>query len=653
MIIVNEFRYLANKDKQQYKFNFCECCRFYECELVAEYTLFAKNNPGIKLPSYDPSDLADGCSMKKFDQIECGRKRVADGIGDAFKINTDCNFDIEINTDKWEPIQPVFISAQTGQGKNYFVEKTLLPYVRELNHKKCTGQKVLIISNRIALRLQIENRIKNNNQDVEEDAIYSYDDFADVISYQSILNRVNDLMKKQEIKNSKYIFVICDEAHFFTSDAIFNPYTDRILEKIVSIFKDAIRIYMSATPYECIDYISEMEYGKVGKYRRGVFYHFKRDYSYLDVRYYSSHQELTDIIVNSGDERWLVFIDNTNKCERLKKILETAGEKNSEKTQEDVPSLKGQVFTVSAKSKYNPKFQKMILNESFDKATKVLIATSVIDNGVSFRGINNIIVSDISKVKCLQMVGRARVDDCDDKITLYIKRFNEKEMENMIVDLMDKQDAYYRHDRAYGKENEDCKHYHEIGFLNKYYNNKEADWKTAKHLFARNEDDPKLVEPNTIARSLIKEKFDFKYKAILEEMKRTDEEMKVSGQKYLEYQLAWFGKKYDEENDVTLMGIGNAGEDFMNFIESYAQEKRHINKGEKESFKIEFTRLYNLTFCHKDPNNRIYDKDKINKLLKKQDINYKVVAERYKGPLRETYWVLVNFDWSSDKSKGK
>ena len=100
----------------------------------------------------------------------------------------------------------------------------------------------------------------------------------------------------------------------------------------------------------------------------------------------------------------------------IKKILETAGEENIEKSQEDVPSLKGQVFTVSAKSKYNPKFQKMILNESFDNETKVLIATSVIDNGVSFRGINNIVVSDVSKVKCLQMVGRARVDDNDDKM---------------------------------------------------------------------------------------------------------------------------------------------------------------------------------------------------------------------------------------------
>lgn len=35
------------------------------------------------------------------------------------------------------------------------------------------------------------------------------------------------------------------------------------------------------------------------------------------------------------------------------------------------------------------------------------------------------------------MVGRGRVDNNVDKITLYIKRFNEEEIENKIADLME------------------------------------------------------------------------------------------------------------------------------------------------------------------------------------------------------------------------
>ena len=51
----------------------------------------------------------------------------------------------------------------------------------------------------------------------------------------------------------------------------------------------------------------------------------------------------------------------------------------------------------------------IIKDEKLGRDTYVLITTSVLDNGVNLTDINNIVVSDMSKVKCLQMVGRARV----------------------------------------------------------------------------------------------------------------------------------------------------------------------------------------------------------------------------------------------------
>ncbi|MCM0757781.1 DEAD/DEAH box helicase family protein [Sporomusa sphaeroides DSM 2875] len=653
MIKQNRFRVITDEEASRYKFTFCKLCEFYECELVEEYMLLKKNNPDMDFPSYDQNDLANGCPMKKFVQIECGRKRVADGIGDHFKINTRHNFEIETDTDKWEPKQPVFISAQTGQGKNYFVEKTLLPYIRELNLKKHTDQKVLIISNRIALRLQIENRIKNiNDQDIEQETIYSYGDCVDVISYQSILNRVDDLKGKQERKTSRYIFVVCDEAHFFTSDAMFNPNTGEILAAIVSIFSDAIRIYMTATPYECMNYITEYEHKYFPQSQQGIFYHFKRDYSYLDVRYYSVYEKLKNIIVNSGDERWLIFIDNTNECERLKNILETVDEKSTEEDKTNAPSLKGKVFTVNAKSKYNRKFQNMLLAERFDAGTKVLIATSVIDNGVSFRGINNIVVSDISKDKCLQMVGRGRVDNNDDKITLYIKRFNEEEMENKIVDLMEKKNAYHNYNLAYDRSWENRNYNYEEKFLNKYYNNKREDWENAKHLFARGRGMPTRVLPNQIARSLV-EKFVPKYKAILEEMRRNDEELKVSGQKYLEYQLSWFGKKYDEENDITITGTSKEEKELIKFLESYVNTEKAIFEDVQNKFSQEFTELHDKVFPREDPNKeRHYKKAKINTILKKHKMNYAIESHREKSG-DKTYWKVVESNRESDELKSE
>ena len=95
----------------------------------------------------------------------------------------------------------------------------------------------------------------------------------------------------------------------------------------------------------------------------------------------------------------------------------------------------------------------MVLGEALGRETKVLIATSVLDNGVNFRGIDNIVISDTSKVKCLQMVGRCRVENNNEKITLYIKRFNKKYIENRIEYLKKQQDAYHSYDLAYDKRN--------------------------------------------------------------------------------------------------------------------------------------------------------------------------------------------------------
>lgn len=196
---------------------------------------------------------------------EYGRKMVTEGIGDHYKIEIteelkkDClswgKVIKEDTEDRWEPLQPVFISAQTGQGKNYFIENTLIPYVRELNYKEKTSYKILILSNRLALKQQIKYRIDGNTDLDDEGKIYSYKEVADVMTYQSLMQKVEHLKRV----HSKYVYVICDEAHFFTSDALFNPHTKKILETIVRLFQSAVRVYMSATPYECLEYIIKCE----------------------------------------------------------------------------------------------------------------------------------------------------------------------------------------------------------------------------------------------------------------------------------------------------------------------------------------------------------------------------------------------------------
>jgi len=195
MIHVDSYRGLTDEEKSLYKFEHCVLCAFHEsCELLSDYivkqaqknvssstpvlakpfsrtipsnaqiiilrpvrtinTTGGKNSHIKTLPQYmHETWVCDDwgnviCSMKRdINQVECGDQLVAAGIGDDFKVDIkedyktdrfvidESSYKQNYYTKKWEPCQPVFISAQTGKGKNTFVEKVLLAYVRELNHK--------------------------------------------------------------------------------------------------------------------------------------------------------------------------------------------------------------------------------------------------------------------------------------------------------------------------------------------------------------------------------------------------------------------------------------------------------------------------------------------------------------------------------------
>lgn len=647
--------------------------------------------------SYDQSKLEDYCVMKRnIYQVECGRKTVTEGIGNHYEIEiteklkkNGLSWEKIIKEDteeRWEPLQPVFISAQTGRGKNYFIENTLIPYVRDLNYKEKTSYKILILSNRLALKQQIKYRVDGNDnlddeENSEEGRIYPYKKVADVMTYQGLLRRA-EYSKGWYLK---YSYVICDEAHFFISDAMFNPHTHKILQTIVQLFQNAVRVYMSATPYECLEFIIKCEeeererlnlkkYGEdqsKWKYGTMVFYHFKRDYSYLDIKTYSSISELYDEIVESvvrRKEKWLIFIDDKEKCVREKDKLEKLirdkesslvieDKKSKRKNKKDVETDKEnkeekeveKVFAVDAKSKKESIYQEIVKNAKLNKDTYILISTSVLDNGINLEGINNIVVSDMEKSKCLQMVGRARVSDINGRKTLYMKRFCDGEVDKRIKNLMRQQDAYHSYELAYDNNAKayDYKGHNSYGFVNKYYEGKDTDWEDAKHWFGR----PFInattkLYLNEIAKSLV-EKLITKYQYILNEMEEEKNEQQNQesenrmGQKYLEYQLSWFGKKYCADNDITFVDKKKAKKEFIAFLEKYAESGEEIDGSEKmELFQVEFTRLHDAVFPRADKNpDRSYKHDKMNKILKAHGIGYEIGGMPRKGP-----WSVIRVD---------
>lgn len=140
--------------------------------------------------------------------ISLKSKYVSEGVGEDYR--------------NWNPYNPVFISAQTGMGKNTFIEDIVIRVINQL------GWKILIVSNRIANSRQQKERIadlKGCKQYLEKFTDKGLDDLEDfknvrVLTYHKLGSDLNNLWKQNELK--QYSMVIFDECHFFMSDSLFN-----------------------------------------------------------------------------------------------------------------------------------------------------------------------------------------------------------------------------------------------------------------------------------------------------------------------------------------------------------------------------------------------------------------------------------------------
>lgn len=74
--------------------------------------------------------------------------------------------------------------------------------MKNLNQEHKVNFKILIISNRLALKKQIENHIDDN---YNIDGINTYNGCVDVITYQGLLRMEQTLENKQKVKGEQYI----------------------------------------------------------------------------------------------------------------------------------------------------------------------------------------------------------------------------------------------------------------------------------------------------------------------------------------------------------------------------------------------------------------------------------------------------------------
>lgn len=137
--------------------------------------------------------------------------RFSDLIGDNYK--------------RWEK-EYVVLDGGTDTGKTYFITEILGM------HAKSNAKKIIYLCNRTELREQVWRDIKRLNL---TETIY-------ITTYQSLENKIKN--KKQL---NYYDYIVSDECHYFTNDALFNDYTDLSYSFVKSKRKESVVIYMSAT----------------------------------------------------------------------------------------------------------------------------------------------------------------------------------------------------------------------------------------------------------------------------------------------------------------------------------------------------------------------------------------------------------------------
>lgn len=403
-------------------------------------------------------------------------------------FNDTCNFVSDLIGDdwlyKWIPNTPVFISAQTGKGKNYFIQNVMVPKILEYNRRHRPINNILILSNRIALNQQ--NKLKlaqiidkysinsisyvNKLNELTINQINEFYDFGAVkiSSYHQLL--------KNNLLNEDYAFVIIDECHFFIQDSVFNADTDTILKNIISKQKNSIHVYMSAT----LDEIFPIILSKYIKKKSSVcpyyirspyapiytlnpidcipkntlpFYYkinsknirFKDTDEYTDtayfydemgrriVPYYHPYAVIYDIEPNydyikthilSHNKDSLIEKISSNHNKDSKWLIFVKSKKDGEYLQQKLSQKNISVEFISSESKNstNTAYQQIIKKCKFD--TDVLISTAVIDNGVNLFDISikNIVISIFDYTSFIQMLGRIRPLD-NQKINLYLLDF--------------------------------------------------------------------------------------------------------------------------------------------------------------------------------------------------------------------------------------
>lgn len=296
----------------------------------------------------------------------------------------------------WKLDDTISITAGTGVGKSYWVKNVL--YLIAAEQK----EQILFLIHRSNCINQFQNEIlKDNKQDTIK-----------IMSYQKL--EAHYLKHNKHLDLSEYKYIVCDEFHYFLSDATFNKSTDLSLNNILE--QQAIKIFMSATSGTIEGYLTKFKNIELIKYELPIKFDFINKLCFFNKD--ATNDTIINYILNKTDDKAIFFINSAEKAYRLfKKYEENA------------------IFNCSQNNSKHYKYvdqnliNDMLINEKFEK--RILITTSCLDAGVNLIDdkLKYIIINDIFDIEVMkQMIGRKRLKNKDDYINLYIKSYNNNQL---------------------------------------------------------------------------------------------------------------------------------------------------------------------------------------------------------------------------------
>lgn len=347
----------------------------------------------------------------------------------------------------------VLLTAHTGAGKTHFIVRKVIPYVYSRRNCRNTG-KVLILSNRTLLRKQYEKAVLNS-----VDSYSEYSGCCTFMTYQELANKVASMVEVKSLFTD-YDAIICDEAHYFYADSDFAPEAYKLLYVVLEAGYYKTMIFLSATMDEVKPFIIKAWNDIRSNYRISsdfmnqsdthsridsnsiliIDHLVEPDYSRLKCFRVGDLKSLATILANDFYKS-LVFIDNKDMAGQLQTFFKEEG-------------LKSESIAVISSDNISGKLKSEIVDKMVSDrklGVKVLITTSVLDNGVSIEDedVRNVCIITNSKLSFLQMIGRVRFIEGVDSIRLifidrkatdferYVSRYNRRveEIEGMLPQI--------------------------------------------------------------------------------------------------------------------------------------------------------------------------------------------------------------------------